>query len=333
MDKSGFIRLMEPVARRLWGPPNAALSNRKELRWGTHGSRVVDLKKGVWYDHETNEGGGNFDLIERETGRTKADAITWLETERLIDKQQTNGGDLGSIVATYDYVDETGKLLFQVVRYEPKDKPKEFRQRRPDGNGGWFWKLGKTRRVLYQLPELIKAVADDRPICVVEGEKDVESLRRLGIAATTNPGGSGKWRQTYNVSFHDASVILIPDNDEAGRSHVKKIATSLRGTARSICLLDLAEHWPTEGDAPVKADISHWLTVGGTADTLRELIAQAKSWKPTSGSDADQKAERGKPGNIEDDTALAFAAKHASGFSYVAIWNRWMLWAGDYWQH
>jgi putative DNA primase/helicase len=58
----------------------------------------------------------------------------------------------GKIGATYDYLDEVGSLLFQVCRMEPKD----FRQRRPDGNGGWDWRLGDTRRVLYRLPELLE---------------------------------------------------------------------------------------------------------------------------------------------------------------------------------
>ncbi|MBA7632893.1 hypothetical protein ES703_40449 [subsurface metagenome] len=58
-----------------------------------------------------------------------------------------------AIVATYDYRDESGELLYQVVRYEPKD----FRQRRPDGKGGWIWNLNNTRRVLYRLQELLTA--------------------------------------------------------------------------------------------------------------------------------------------------------------------------------
>ncbi len=43
----------------------------------------------------------------------------------------------GKIVATYDYPDADGKLLFQVVRFEPKD----FRQRKPDATAvdGWRW--------------------------------------------------------------------------------------------------------------------------------------------------------------------------------------------------
>jgi hypothetical protein len=316
MNESDFIRLMEPVARRLWGEPNPRLSNHRELRWGTHGSRSVDLQKGVWHDHETGEGGGNVALIERETGRTGTDAMAWLVDEGLIDKPQTNGGDFGSIVASYDYKDETGKLLFQVVRFDPKD----FRQRRPDGGGGWTWKLGNVRRVLYRLQELIKAVAEGKPV-VVEGEKDVESLLRIGITATTNPGGAsrsktgtGKWRKEYNTFLRGASVTLMPDNDDAGRAHMRHIAASLHGTARDIRILDLAEHWPDGKEAPAKADVSDWLAHGGIADELRDLIAAAAPWNPATDESQPGDPRSGEPG-VSLDEFYAYMPQHAYIFA------------------
>ena len=71
--------------------------------------------------------------------------------------------------------------LFQCVRLDPKD----FRQRRPDENGGWIWNLKSARRVLYRLPEVLKA----ETICIAEGEKDADSLCTLGFTATCNPMG------------------------------------------------------------------------------------------------------------------------------------------------
>ena len=91
------------------------------------------------------------------------------------------------IVAQYDYRDETGQLVFQVVRYEPKG----FRQRRPDGKGGWTWSVQGVRVVPYRLPELLAEPA--RPIFIAEGEKDCDSLARVGLLATCNAGGAGKW--------------------------------------------------------------------------------------------------------------------------------------------
>ena len=59
------------------------------------------------------------------------------------------------IVATYDYCDANGGVLYQAVRYKPKD----FRQRKPDGKGGWEWNMQGVDRVLYRLPELLRAIA------------------------------------------------------------------------------------------------------------------------------------------------------------------------------
>jgi hypothetical protein len=81
------------------------------------------------------------------------------------------------IAATYQYTDEVGTVLYEVVRHEPKD----FRQRRPDGHGGWTWKLGDVRRVPYHLPELIAGIKAGLWVVIAEGEKDVERLIREGF--------------------------------------------------------------------------------------------------------------------------------------------------------
>jgi hypothetical protein len=91
------------------------------------------------------------------------------------------------VVATYDYCDERGELLYQVMRREPKD----FRQRRRVGQD-WEWSLGDVRRVLYRLPDVLAAKGES--VFVVEGEKDADALMKLNLCATTNAGGAGKWR-------------------------------------------------------------------------------------------------------------------------------------------
>src|SRR5215510_13212784 len=93
----------------------------------------------------------------------------------------------------YDYCDAQGTLLFQVVR----STPKAFRQQRPDGQGGWIPNLDGVETVLYRLPEINAAVKAGRTVFIVEGEKDVERLRTLGLIATCNPMGALKWREAY----------------------------------------------------------------------------------------------------------------------------------------
>lgn len=162
------------------------------------------------------------------------------------------------IVATYDYRDEDGRLLYQAVRYEPKD----FRQRRPDGQGGWVYRLDGVRRVLYRLPELV-ASDRDRPVFVVEGEKDADRLASLGCVATTNPMGAGKWRPEYGEFFDARHVVILADNDEAGRTHATAVARALHARAASLKVVALP-------GLPEKGDVSAWLDLPGN-DLVRLL--------------------------------------------------------------
>lgn len=158
------------------------------------------------------------------------------------------------MVAEYDYRDEAGAVLYQAVRYEPKD----FRQRRPMPGGGWAWTLkggafrrkdertwvtlpvGETlastdvrlddcRRVLYRLPELLAADPKE-PVLVVEGEKDVHTAVRLGFVATTNAGGSrADWLDEYSEALSGRHVRVIADDDQngAGRKHAREVFGSV----------------------------------------------------------------------------------------------------------
>lgn len=127
------------------------------------------------------------------------------------------------LVAEYDYVDENGKLLYQALRYQPKG----FKQRRPDGHGGWIWNTQGVRRVPYMLPEVIAADV----VFIVEGEKDVHTLRVHGFTATTNAGGAGKWSPEWAEYFKLKKVIIIPDLDDPGFDHTNGIAPTLRPVA------------------------------------------------------------------------------------------------------
>lgn len=140
-------------------------------------------------------------------------------------------------VAAYEYMDEDGNVLYQVVRYAPK----AFKQRRPDGSGGWTWKLGDTPRVLYRLPTILAAARAGARVYVVEGERDVHAIERAGEVATTNPGGAGKWRSDYARALAGAEVIVVADKDEAGYRHAAEVARSLDGIASSVVVMEAAE--------------------------------------------------------------------------------------------
>ena len=174
------------------------------------------------------------------------------------------------IVATYDYRDGRGELLFQVVRYTPKG----FRQRRPDRAGGWTWSTKGVERVLYRLPELLAADRDET-VFICEGEKDADNLAALGLVATTAPGGAGKWGQVSDLSaLAGRRVVALPDNDsgQQGLRHCKDVAASLATIAFSVKVLSLP------GLAPAGEDVSDWIGLGGTAARLIELARACPEW-------------------------------------------------------
>jgi predicted P-loop ATPase len=272
------------IARHLLGPPNDRLSSDHQLRFGTNGSIAVEIageKKGTWFDHESGVGGGPRELMQLKGGMTGGQATDWLKSELGICVEQSKAGTSSRLVAAYNYRDEHGELLFQVCRFDPKD----FRQRRPDGSGSWIWKVQGVRQVPYRLPELIGAPADE-PIFVVEGEKDVDNLAAVGVVATCNAGGAAKrrlgaaiekpkWRPELNSFFRDRNVVIIPDNDDAGRDHATAVARNLVSVAAQVRILALP-------GMPPKGDVSDWLNGGGTRDALKALGANAQLVHQTS---------------------------------------------------
>jgi putative DNA primase/helicase len=305
------------VARALLGDPNPALSDEKNLRYGSRGSLSIDLAKGTFFDHEANEGGGVIKLVTREKGLVGKDAVEFL---REIGCQIPTANEARKIVATYDYIDEHGEVLFQVVRYNSDPR---FLQRRPDGRGGWIWKLGDTRRVLYRLTELTEAIASEKVVFIVEGEKDVENLRRLNVPATTNPGGAGKWLPEYSETLRGAAVVILPDNDKAGAEHAAIVGAALQGIAANVRVMTLP-------GLPEKGDVSDWLAKGGIVEEFWQLAEEAPQWGETdaaaTGSEPPLDDEEESVALSEDALALQFAAAHLDDLRYVAKWSQWLRW-------
>ena len=170
------------------------------------------------------------------------------------------------IVATYRYDDKDGGHVMDVVRF----KPKGFRPRRPDGK----WTLDGVTRVPYLLPQMLAAIKEGRDIILLEGEKDCDNAKKIGLVATTFPGGTGKWSEEYSKWFQDAKVICLPDNDDAGRKGMRLIASEIVKVAESVSWLELP-------DIPAKGDLSDWLKIdGNNIEKFSSLVRQSSSiWK------------------------------------------------------
>lgn len=184
----------------------------------------VNLNTGLYYCHGCGERGDIFTFYQKRHGCSFKDALAELARQAGIEQKR--------IVAVYDYTDAEGNLLFQTVRYEPKD----FKQRRPDGRGGWIYNLSGVKLVPYNLPEVMES-----SYCIlVEGEKDVETLKSFGFIASCNPMGAGKWRSDFNEYFRAKRVYIIPDNDKPGRDHALQVAKNLKGIAEAVKIVELS---------------------------------------------------------------------------------------------
>lgn len=176
------------------------------------------------------------------------------------------------VVARYDYTDASGNLLYQVERADPKG----FRVRRPDGKGGVIYNLEGVARTLFRLPKL----ADAGEVWIVEGERDVETLEGLGLVATTNSGGAGKWPQDHAAHFAGKAVVIVPDNDKPGQDHAEAVARALHGAAASVKVLVLP------GNVKDATDFAGtFRDKAECAERLSIMAEAAPIWQPTPEAD------------------------------------------------
>jgi hypothetical protein len=189
------------------------------------------------------------------------------------------------IVAEYTYRDEEGEPLLQQVRFEPKS----FASRHLSDKGEWVWGLGHVRRVPYNLPEIL--AADE--VFVVEGEKDAETLKALGLTSTTNIGGAGKWSEEYSKALTGKKVVVAPDDDEAGKKHARAVAESAARYATEVKLL------PPFEDAK---DATEWIEKGGSKKALLEIVESTELFQASEAIDSNSNpAEAADTGDWRDE--------------------------------
>ena len=266
------------------------------------------------------------------------------------------------LLATYGYKDAAGDLLFEVCKFRNPDGSKTFSQRRPIPGGGsilgirageyqcfdnsatWYpvgrkgagpmaavKNFAAVQLVPYRLPELL-AADPTVPVYLGEGEKDVDRLRGLGVTATCNAMGAGKWRKEYNQYFRGKAVVIVPDNDEPGRDHAQKVARSLHGIAASVKIVELP-------DLPAKGDVSDWLDAGGTVEYLQVLVELAPEFDPatapasgaetaaTSKSNGDEEPKQGEILLTIAAAAKLFHTRDDESFARIPVNGHLETWA------
>lgn len=189
------------------------------------------------------------------------------------------------IVEIYDYVDQGGKYLYSKIRFEKDENgKKEMLYGVLNKEKDWFqYGLKGKHKTLYNLPEIREAAAQKRTIYYVEGEKDVETLRGLGLIATT-AGSSGDWRRFFSMYFSGIDVVLLPDNDEAGEKLTTRIISDLIGVVNSIKVVKTSER--------DHGDVTDYFQDGYTIEDFNKLVRETEFIPQNQGKDVDKPTKK-----------------------------------------
>jgi len=240
----------------------------------------------------------------------------------------------GLLAATYIYQNGCEKL---------RSKNKDFRWRVKDNSKkyGYSWTLGKEPNKiepgLYRQQKVIAGVAAGGRVHIIEGEKDVHTIERLGWVGTTSPHGGGgksaskKWKVEYNEHFRDADVAVLCDHDLQGKEHAANVAKNLHGIAAAVRVIDLP-------GLEVKEDISDWVAKGGTREQLQQLIEAAPEWTPpkkeqvNKGTDRAVTLEEIKATQLTElKTARRLEAREGESLKHSCSLG-WLKWSGVKWE-
>jgi hypothetical protein len=306
------FRLNRDVMVKAWGEPTK--ETKDKLTWNggdDYSYRAYNVAKGVWYDSDTKRGGNTMlDLgyfvregrplakDQKLRGEEFTGLWQWLAQEKWIEVGPPPKFQDREPSEIYNYEDASGALSFQVCRFEPplpgdEERGKSFRQRHLNGDGEWVWNVTGVTPVPYRLPQLLESTA---LVLILEGEKDCNRAAKLGLIATTNAMGAGKWKPELSQYFRDRDVVIVPDRDPQsinkktgeplwhpdgrpvlpGQDHAQSVAAALKGIAAKVRIVELWQWWP---DMPLKGDISDWFDAGGTVEELAEIVQQTPEWK------------------------------------------------------
>lgn len=251
--------------------------NRCAATWRGGKNRNVALTDRGWFDHKTKEKGGIIKLcaMTKFSGNIQqaqeflGDWLGLTPTNTTIrltyDYKTQNTRYLNLIqegyheVCKYVYTDENGTELHYVIRMEHPTKAKSFVQCTP-----YSGSLKNVETVLYNLP----VIANSDWVVVVEGEKDADTLIRLGIPATTCNCGSDHWTDKYTESLRGKDVVICRDNDEAGNDHAHLLLRSLANAAKSLRVV-----CPSKQS---KGDVTDWMRdEGGSVEKFFAIVKKA----------------------------------------------------------
>src|SRR5712664_894370 len=145
------------------------------------------------------------------------------------------------------------KDMFNVYRVTDADGKTGWQYRKPDGFEAVPYFAGTD------------PLEADQPIYWPEGEKDAETLARLGLPAFTFGGTGDGLPDGSSAYVTSLAVVVLADNDVGGRKHAEAKVAAIYDVAASVRVV----HFP---DVPEGKDVSDWIEAGHTIDELAKRV-------------------------------------------------------------
>jgi hypothetical protein len=241
----------------------------------------LNIETGAWFDQATNERGGDVvSLVAAQDGTDQGEAAKQIASELGLTLaaqavKRLYAPTTGFPKHLYTYFNPDGSEAYKIGRWEAEGCEKSIRPGHINERGQFVQGMAGAKEVLYNLVGIKNrpGVLESTFVVIVEGEKKVEALLNLGICATCNPFGAGKWKDAYSEYLKDKAVVILSDNDKPGKDHAAKVASSVASVAEYVKIVELP-------GLPDKGDIVDWLKVpGNDKERLRALMNDAPYWK------------------------------------------------------
>lgn len=179
----------------------------------------------------------------------------------------------------------TKKPLVMVCRTDDGEggKPQRWQERWNEKTKKWVKGLTGISRddiSVYRYHEVRQAIKDKKPIFIVEGEPCADALWNLGLAATTNIGGSGKWQETDTNDLAGAEqIILCPDRDKPGLKHMEEIAENFPAAKWLYAYPDSPFWEPGRISESKGLDVADWIEdFNLTADDILKAVEPKRTF-------------------------------------------------------
>ena len=202
--------------------------------------------------------GDGFELLQH-VGIVKSPKEALELVAKALDIQKMS---LRPVEIEYVYRRPDGATNLKVIRTNCSNGRKSFKQLLPNG------RPPKSDPEFTPFPYRIDEWPVDQPILLCEGEKCADALWKAGYPATTRAGGSSTWEPELNQHFAGRDIIILPDNDDAGRFYARKVGESLSLVASTVNVCELP-------NLPIKGDVVDWIDGGGQAAELQKLLSKA----------------------------------------------------------